>query len=41
MVVGTCTVRTLHIYPFKNTYLGNSLVVQWLGLCAFIAAARV
>ena len=34
MAVDTCTLRTLDIYPFKNIYLGNSLVVQWLGLCS-------
>ena len=41
MAADTCTLRTLYICPVKNIYLGNSLVVQRLGLCAFIAAARV
>lgn len=41
MAADTCTLRTLYLCPVKNMYLGNSLVVQRLGLGAFTAVDKV
>ena len=32
---------SIQIYPILKIGIGNSLVVHWLGLCAFTAGAQV